>query len=230
MCGRFLNIHPSREIARSFRVVRDLTDDGLFARWNIAPSQPIRAIREGSEGRELVALRWGLVPSWARSPDEGPRPINARAESLSSAAPFRAAFARRRCVVPASGFYEWRRAGGAKIPHAIVPDEEGGVFAFAGVWEAWGDGLETCAIVTTRPNALMAPIHDRMPAILTMDGVEEWLDAASRPERLLGILGPADERTMRVFAVSRRVNSPHNDDPSCLAPAAQETERQGELF
>jgi putative SOS response-associated peptidase YedK len=223
MCGRFLNTHPSHEIALAFKAILDRTARESFARWNIAPSQPIRAVRAGEDGaggRELVALRWGFVPSWSKGSDDGPRPINARAETVAISGAFRSAFARRRCIVPASGFYEWQKLEGqrTKQPFAIVPTNEDEMFAFAGVWERWGDELETCAIITTAPNAVMKPIHDRMPAILSGAAVDEWLDPASAPERLSAMLGPSDPSGMRAFPVSRHVNSPAHDDPNCLIP------------
>jgi putative SOS response-associated peptidase YedK len=223
MCGRFLNTHPSREIALAFKAILDRTARESFATWNIAPSQPIRAVRAGEDGaggRELVALRWGFVPSWSKAPDDGPRPINARAETVATSGAFRGAFARRRCIVPASGFYEWQKVEGqrTKQPFAIVPTNEDEMFAFAGVWERWGDELETCAIITTSPNAVMKPIHDRMPAILSGSAVDEWLDPVSTPERLGALLGPSDPGSMRAYPVSRHVNSPAHDDQACLAP------------
>ncbi|MGP1308878.1 MAG: SOS response-associated peptidase [Phycisphaerales bacterium] len=235
MCGRFLNTHPSREIARAFRVMMDRLAQESFATWNIAPSQPIRAVRVGEDGdrsRELVALRWGFVPSWSKAPDDGPRPINARAETVATSGAFRSAFARRRCVIPASGFYEWRRIEGqrTKQPFAIVPTSDDGLFAFAGVWERWGDDLETCAIITTAPNAVMKPIHDRMPAILGADAIDAWLDPDAPKDRLAEVLGPSDPAGMRAYPVSRHVNTPAHDDPRCLEPVAEENSDGGGLF
>lgn len=220
MCGRFLNTHPSDEIARAFRVILDRAAQLSFARWNVAPSQPIRVVRDVDGQREMAGVKWGFVPTWAKSPSDGPRPINARAETIDSSGAFRGAFAKRRCVVPASGFYEWQAAQSrrAKRPFALLPSHESEMFAFAGVWERWGDDLETCAIITTTPNAVMKPIHDRMPVILPMDEVDTWLDAATPAEQAKALLRPCDPGAMRALPVSRHVNSPAHDDPHCLDP------------
>lgn len=232
MCGRFLNTHPSREIARAFRAMMDQLAFESFATWNIAPSQPIRAVRVGEEGRVLTALQWGFVPFWAKSLDDAQKPINARGETVATSGMFRAAFAKRRCVIPASGFYEWQKVEGrrTKQPFAILPTGEDGMFAFAGVWDRWGGGdeLDTCAIITTTPNEVMKPIHDRMPVILSRDAVDEWLAEDAEPDRLRALLAPCDPALLRAYPVSRRVNSPKHDDPDCIKPEMPET--QGDLF
>ncbi len=220
MCGRFALKAKSRDICRIYGLPLEggVVPWGAY-RWNIAPSQPVLTIREREGQREAVAVSWGFVPSWAKAPDDGPRPINARAETVATSPAFRAAFKRRRCVVPASAFYEWQPVEGEKRkqPFAIVPTDAE-VFSMAGVWESWGDGLETCAIITTTPNAVMKPIHNRMPAILPGAEVDRWLDDQTAPGDAHAMLRPFDGALMRAYPVSTLVNRPVNDSPECLAP------------
>jgi putative SOS response-associated peptidase YedK len=169
-----------------------------------------------------VRLRWGLVPSWSKDDAPGAGLVNARAESLEDKPSFREAFHTRRCLIPASGFYEWKVAGRARLPWLFqLSDEE--PFFLAGLWDAWtapdGERFETCAVVTTEPNQLMIPIHHRMPAILPSDVGNAWLDPEVKPERLRALLVPFPAERMTARAVSSRVNSVANDDESCLQPA-----------
>jgi putative SOS response-associated peptidase YedK len=223
MCGRFsLKANPG-DLSRIYDVplLGGVVPWAAY-RWNIAPSQTVLTVREREGVREVVGMKWGLVPSWSKSPDDGPKPINARAETVATSPAFRAAFKRRRCVIPASAFYEWQKIEGEKRkqPFAIVPaDAE--VFSMAGVWESWGDELETCAIITTTPNAVMKPIHDRMPAILTRDEVDRWMDDGTAPADAHSLLNPFDAGSMRAYQVSTFVNSPKNDSEECLRPIAE---------
>lgn len=225
MCGRFTLKTPVEEVAALFGVA-DPGDLELPARYNIAPTQPVLAVRLASNGaepgRELALLRWGLVPGWVEDPEDWPTLINARAESLHRKPAFEDAVRFRRCVVPADGFYEWRREGGGKQPY-YVRSEEDVPLCFAGLWERWSGGpddpVESCTIVTTDANELLKPLHPRMPAILTPEGRERWLDPALRHHReLVPLLRPAPSAGLRVYPVTRRVNRPDFDGPDCIAP------------
>ena len=195
------------------------------ARYNIAPTQDVLTIRHEGGERRAEMMRWGLVPSWADSPKAGARMINARAETLAERPSFRAAFRRRRCLLPADGFYEWRREGKSRVPirFALASGEP---FAFAGLWERWereGEPpLLSCAIVTTSANALIAPIHDRMPVILAPDAERVWLDPdIADADALSGLLTPYPPELMRAREASRAVNSPANEGPECLTPVSR---------
>lgn len=227
MCGRFLNKLPAAEIARLFGTRNPLPN--YPARYNLAPTQPVLAVRYNAETaeRSLDALRWGLVPHWAKDLSFGARAINARAETVATAPAFREAFKARRCIIPASGFYEWRKAGATKTPYAVLPKEEP-LFAFAGVWENWrdksgGEWVRTCTIITGAANALLAPIHDRMPIILERNAWARWLgdEPASRDE-LLSLLRPFPAERMLAYPVSPRVNSVRNDDAGLIDPVMAE--------
>ncbi|HYE74962.1 MAG TPA: SOS response-associated peptidase, partial [Blastocatellia bacterium] len=176
MCGRFTLHHTEDEIIERFAIAEVETDIG--PRYNIAPSQNIAAIIE-HEHCTLKAFKWGLVPSWAKDPTIGHRMINARAETLAEKPSYKQALAKRRCLIPADGFYEWKKAKGGNQPYHIRR-RDGELFAFAGLWETWkdenGEKLETCTIITTEPNELMSTIHDRMPVILKPEHEELWLD------------------------------------------------------
>jgi len=221
MCGRFTLFEPDKMLARSF----DLGEiPRLGPRFNIAPGQPVAAVRTASSGgtRELALLRWGLIPSWAKDPSIGGRLINARAETVGEKPAFRNAFRRRRCIVPANGFYEWQRREGRKQPHYIRM-RDGRMFAIAGLWDRWegedGSVAETCAILTTAANAVLAPVHDRMPMILEHGMYDRWLDiSAGDPGSLSPLLVPFPPEEMVAFPVGFRVNDPSVDDEGCIAP------------
>jgi len=221
MCGRFTLRAPASVVAEQFQLF-DL--EPLEPRFNIAPTQPVAVVRFGPGTRQLVWLQWGLVPSWARDASIGSRLINARAESVADKPAFRTAFRRRRCLVLADGFYEWRRSGAKKQPFFIrLRDDR--PFAFAGLWESWEGAdhsvLETCTILTPAPNELMEPIHDRMPVILASDDYEQWLDpAVQKPEQLAPLLRPYPSDAMLALAVTTHVNNPRNDDPECIVSVA----------
>jgi putative SOS response-associated peptidase YedK len=212
------------QIARIFRTSNPLSN--YPARYNIAPTQPVLTVRFNPETKErsLDALRWGLVPHWAKDLSFGYKTINARAETVAKMPAFRDAFKSRRCIIPASGFYEWQKTPDGKVPHAIVPADEP-LFAFAGHWENWrdkaaGEGAEwirTCAIITGEPNELMAPIRNRMPMILPQEAWPRWLgeEPAERDE-LQALLRPYPAERMRAEPVSARVNSPKNDVPELI--------------
>ena len=221
MCGRFTLKTPVETLAEVFELP---TAPELPPRFNIAPSDAVAAVRvAGPEPvRELALLRWGLVPPWAEEPKAGSRMINARAETVATNGAFRSAFRRRRCLVPADGFYEWQRQEHGKQPFYIHMRDDA-PFAFAGLWEVWegkdGTVLETCTVITTEPNELMQPIHNRMPVILDRADYARWLDPRMNdPELLKAFLRPFPSEKMAAYPVSRLVNSPSNDAPECLAP------------
>lgn len=195
-------------------------------RYNIAPTQPVPVVRCEPQGtppqRELVELHWGLIPHWAKDPKIGARMINARAETITQKPAYKAAMRRRRCLLPADGFFEWRSEGGRKQPYFIDLRDDG-LFAFAGLWESWEgpdhSSIESCTLLTTEPNELIRPIHNRMPVLLPPEAYDLWLDPAEQdPARLLPLLRPYPAERMRAHAVSTLVNSPRNDSPACIAP------------
>jgi putative SOS response-associated peptidase YedK len=218
MCGRYVLTVPGDLLATAFGLeeVPELTP-----RYNVAPSQVVPIVRGAEDGRrELAHARWGLVPHWAKEAAIGNRLINARADGLADKPSFRDSFKRRRCLIPADGFYEWQKVGAKKQPW-LLRLAGGKPFAFAGLWSIWTDpesreSLETCAIVTTEPNELAAAVHDRMPVILPEPARETWLDARSDREGLLALLVPFPAAAMEAFPVSTRVNNPVNDDPGCV--------------
>jgi putative SOS response-associated peptidase YedK len=221
MCGRFTLTVSARVLGELFAVPEPA---GLAPRYNIAPTQQVLVARTGESGRELARVRWGLVPHWADDLSIGARMINARGETVASKPAFRSALKHRRCLIPADGFYEWKKVDAGKQPH-LIRFADARPFAFAGLWERWlpsdgGGVVDSCTIITTTPNELVRSLHDRMPVILPPSAFDEWL----RPEplaapRLDELLAPHPAAEMEAFAVSRRVNSPAYDGPECIAPA-----------
>jgi len=219
MCGRF-TLHLPVELLAEMFGLPELP--GLVPRYNIAPTQAVAVVRSSGTFRSLDLLRWGLVPSWAKDISAGSRMINARSENLPDKPAFRNAVRFRRCIVPASGFYEWKPEGSRKIPYYIRLSD-GAPMGFAAIWEAWktpeGSSLETFAILTTSANPLIAPIHDRMPVILHPDTYGLWLDQdTSNPKLLQPLYPPYPADLLTLHPVSARVNSPRNDDPACIEP------------
>ncbi|OQP17535.1 MULTISPECIES: SOS response-associated peptidase [Geobacillus] len=218
MCGRFTLTADSETLQTLFR----FRYQGLLApRFNIAPGQDVLTIV--AEGGERVGkmMRWGLVPFWAKDARIGAKMINARAETVDEKASFRHAFKRRRCLILADGFYEWKKEGTKKVPYRFTL-KTGEPFAFAGLWERWkgpSGPLETCTIMTTRANELIAPIHDRMPVILPPERHDDWLDASfDDSEYLKSLLLPYPSELMRMYEVSPLVNSPKHDVSACIEP------------
>jgi putative SOS response-associated peptidase YedK len=220
MCGRFTLTVSARVLADLFDVV-DIPE--VAPRYNIAPTQPVLVVRSAVDRRrESAEPRWGLIPSWAKDPKMGARMINARAETVASKPSFRSAVRRRRCLIPADGFYEWRKLEGTKQPY-LIRFSDRRAFALAGLWERWhdpeGQPLDSCTIITTTPNPIVEELHDRMPVILPSQHFEEWLEPEPmRAPRLQELLAPHPPEGMEAFAVSKRVNSPRNDDPGCIEP------------
>lgn len=220
MCGRYTLHTDLQTIEAHFHIQ---TNQGqLSPRYNIAPSQAVLGVRMGSTGRELTLLHWGLVPFWAKDTKIGYRTINARAETVASKPAFRAAFRRRRCLLAADGFYEWQAQSGGKQPFYITLRDRG-LFAFAGLWEQWrganDEALESCTLIVTEANALMRPIHHRMPVILDPSDYATWLDPATDTKRELeALLKPYPSESMVAYPVSREVNNPKHTDASCITP------------
>jgi putative SOS response-associated peptidase YedK len=221
MCGRYTLVTPRERLAEEFGFNGSSVE--LASNYNVAPTQGVAAVLEEEGKRRLEVLRWGLIPPWADDPQIGSRMINARSETAPEKPSFRRAFRERRCLIPADGFYEWQRTNGAKQPFYIHM-EDGRPFAFAGLWESWGKGGEgevrTCTILTTEANAVVGEIHERMPVIVAPDAYDVWLDPASERDELTGLLAPYPEDEMEAYPVSRFVNSPSNNDPRCIEPAA----------
>jgi putative SOS response-associated peptidase YedK len=222
MCGRFTRTTPVRVLATLFDFAE--TPD-LAPRYNIAPTQPIAAVRNTGDNshRELALLRWGLVPGWADDPKISYSLINARSETAATKPAFRAAFKSRRCLILADGFYEWQKQGKDKQPYCIRR-KDGKPFAIAGLWESWHpgeeDAVESATILTTSANATMQPIHERMPVILSPSDYGRWLDAKTPRPELESLLVPFPLDDLSTFPVSKWVNDPKHDDPKCLEPAA----------
>jgi len=219
MCGRYMLTTPGAEIAELFclRVIPTLAP-----RFNVAPTQRVPVVRMGSDGqRDCVQMRWGLVPGWSK--DLGGRAplVNARSETVADKPSFRTSFARRRCLLPANGFYEWASLKGRKQPH-LFRVEGGRAFAFAALWDQWNkpaEPLQSCALLTCEANSLVGSVHPRMPVILRPEAFESWLEpGADRKAQLLPLCRPFDAESMTELAVGLHVNSPKNDDPKCIEP------------
>jgi putative SOS response-associated peptidase YedK len=217
MCGRFVRFTSWAELRRTLSL---LTAAELPPSYNIAPTQQVLVAREHDGQREGVALRWGLIPSWAK--DQKTPQINARAETAAEKPMFRAAFKKRRCLIVADGYYEWMKAGTRKQPFFFrLKDKQ--PFAFAGLWETWhgeAQPLETCAILTTTANALAKEVHDRMPVILTGDEAKAWLDPdVVDSQALVGLLRPFAAERMEIYPVSMRANKVSENDAGLIVPA-----------
>jgi putative SOS response-associated peptidase YedK len=223
MCGRYTLTVDLKKVADTFHVM-PAPSFSATPRYNIAPTQDVVAIvREGVEAdAQLVLLRWGLIPGWAKDETIGAKMINARAETLAEKASFKRLLRSRRCLVIADGFYEWKKESrGGKMPMYITLKNHA-PFAFAGLWDEWrhpdGPALRTCTIITTEPNAVVSPIHNRMPAILSPDARATWLDMRVRDEHaLLALLGPYPATEMTARPVSRLVNDPKYDSAELIA-------------
>jgi len=219
VCGRYTLTVSAAVLAEVFAV--DVPE--LRPRYNVAPTQTMGVVRLDRHGaRAWRQARWGLIPSWSKDPAIGNRMINARAETAADKPSFRAAIRRRRCLVPADGFYEWRRSPDGKVPH-LIRFEDGRPFGFAGLWERWrdpgGEEVDSYTILTTRPNEVVATLHDRMPVILPPAVHHEWLASGEiERDRLEVLLAPHPAAGMEAYPVSRHVNSPANDDPECVRP------------
>lgn len=228
MCGRYTLTTPVETVAEVFGV-QEFTD--LRPRYNIAPTQEVAVVGRNQEGsRTLGTMRWGLVPHWAKDISIGNRMINARSETVAEKPAFRSSFKRKRCLLPADGFYEWKKLNGKKQPYYARRKDQA-PFAFAGIWARWrpktestdnneeGPVIQSCALLTTEPNDVMRDIHDRMPVILPADAWDLWLDPEPEDvDALTELLRPYDPEVMEAYAVSTLVNRPGNDSPRCIEP------------
>ena len=222
MCGRYTLKAGGQSIARLLGLSEE---PELGSRYNIAPTQQIPVVQEEDGSRKLEMMHWGLIPSWANDPSIGSRMINARSETVAEKPSYRSAFKRRRALIIADGFYEWKKTEDGKQPYYLRLGS-GGPFGFAGLWETWsgaepegGKELRSATIITTEPNEVAAEIHNRMPVILPQELHEAWLDPENDDqEELLSMLAPYPAEEMEAYPVSRRVNRPANNDRSVLEP------------
>jgi putative SOS response-associated peptidase YedK len=233
VCGRFVAASSPQLLAERFAVDENRVEDHE-ASYNVAPRADVIVVRQREGRRVMSELRWGLVPSWADGPEVGDRMINARAEGIAGRPAFKRAFAKRRCIVPADAFYEWETlpsATGSKRPRKrplLIHRRDGEPMALAGLWEVWRanedeDWLRTCAIVTTDANDLLAPVHDRMPAVLDEGQWQRWLDPEEPLDELERMLAPAPDSWFEMYTVSDRVNSADNDDADLIRPVEPDT-------
>jgi putative SOS response-associated peptidase YedK len=222
MCGRFTLTADPADLQEAFEWV-DFGNADFTPRYNIAPSQPLAVVPNDGQNK-LDFFTWGLVPFWAKDPSIGNRMINARSETLAEKPSFKNAFKRRRCLVLADGFYEWQKVPGQKVKiPTYIRMKDGKPFAFAGLWENWnspdGSQILSGTIITTEPNSLLAPIHNRMPVILPEADYEHWLRPGEvDPQQLSPLLRPFEADKMEAYAVSRLVNNPANDKLECINP------------
>lgn len=217
MCGRY-NLVATEHLAERFDIQQEQLP--IQPRYNVAPSQSMPVVVRNSPNR-LVEMQWGLIPSWSKEPQVKFSTINARAENVTKSPVYRGPFKSQRCLVPASGFYEWRRTSDGKQPYCIQM-EDGELFAFAGLYDIWrdqdGNELYTYTIITTTPNEVVAPIHNRMPVILRREDEDAWLDKETKPAQLISLLAPYDPNEMTAFKVSRALNNPSNESAELVQP------------
>ncbi len=225
MCGRYTLRHQPQEITERFDV--DSTaefDDVTEPRYNIAPTQMVPIIRQ-TEAREMVGCKWGLIPFWAKDPAIGNKLINAKSETLAEKPSFKQALAKRRCLIPADGFYEWQKKGKAPSQPLYIRRQDDGLFAFAGLWEEWkapdGKRIQSFTIITTEPNKLIAQFHHRMAVILKPEEEAFWLNMKNKPADVLPLLRPYDGGDLEAFPVSRAVNSPSVNNASLIEPLSE---------
>jgi putative SOS response-associated peptidase YedK len=231
MCARYTLSTPAWTLGELFDV--DLLVD-IVARYNIAPTQDIPTIRINLQGqRELALLRWGLIPSWANDPSVGSKHLNARSETVGEKPSFREAIRHRRCIIPADGFYEWKATSSGRKQPYLIRRSEPGILAFAGIWDCWvspeEDVVESCSILTVSANALLQPMHDRMPLILEPSDFTLWLDrGVTKVEDLQPIMRPLPQEALTFYPVSMKVNNARFEDPICVQRIAEpeSTERQ----
>jgi putative SOS response-associated peptidase YedK len=209
MCGRYALAASSPDLAKWFHIDETIN---FAPRVNIAPTDMVPAIRQRPDGRrEIVGLHWGLIPYWSHDPKSGARAINARTESVAEKPAFRDPFRKRRCLIPASGFYEWKKVGRAKLPYLIHP-RDGSLMALAGLWDRWespaGDRIESCTILTQDANALVRPLHDRMPVVIASTDYDRWLDQRLEdPGALKSLLVGAPDDLLTLTAADPAINS-----------------------
>ena len=234
MCNRYRLTHSKQYLADRFQATADEIEER--PRYNIAPTQPVLIVRkeQGKKIRHFTTMRWGLIPSWAKDVSIGNRTLNARSETVTTTPAFRDSILTKRCLIPADGFYEWRKMGSVKQPYCFeVGDRE--LFAFAGLWDERtspdGEVIESCTILTTNPNSLVEDLHNRMPVIVAPDKYDLWLDPdVTDFEAIRDILKPYDAAQMRCYPVSRKLNNSKIDNAEAASPVTLDTPTQGQLF
>jgi len=216
MCGRFSLVTTPEELAHQFNLRRQVT---IAPRYNIAPSQQVIIIRSGANGYTTSSVRWGLIPHWSKDKNFSAKLINARAETVHEKPVFREAFKERRCLIPATGFYEWKNEGNRQQPY-FIKMKSSALFAMAGIWESWqsteGGTIESCAIITTEANTIVGKIHDRMPAIFPENSYGLWLSKTGDGKSLRDYLRPYDPFKMTAYPVSGMVNYVKNEGEGCI--------------
>jgi putative SOS response-associated peptidase YedK len=229
MCGRFTMTMVEEELKKRFRI--QFVEAQVTARYNVAPSQNIPVIVSDEEGnRKLTEMRWGLVPFWAKDTKIGNRMINARSETITEKNTFKRALTRRRCLIPADGFYEWKKVGKVKQPMRITLKDQK-IFSMAGLWDTWknpeGKTINSCTIITCGANSFMKDIHDRMPVILSKKAEEEWLNQKQTdPDKLKKHLAPHPSKNFQSEIVSTLVDSPGYDGPECVMPLPEQKSKK----
>lgn len=218
MCGRFAICISATELAKLFNLTHV---EDMAPRYNVAPSQKIPAVRIGRDGRQLNYLLWGLVPHMTKETPRTTLYINVRSETATKKPTFKEAFAFRRCLLPASGFYEWKKFSRGKQPYYFKhPDDR--PLALGGLWDRWqnpsGEAVESCAILTTAANETVRPLHHRMPVIIEPEDFTDWLDPATEPKQLAPVLAPYPAANLMSYPVNRLVNRVQNDGPECIQP------------
>lgn len=233
MCGRYRLSRRKQILEEHFDAAP--WDDDWSPRYNIAPTQPVPVIRQHPKEpvRQLALMKWGLIPHWAKEPSIAMSTINAKSETAADKPAFRDPLKFRRCLIPADGFYEWKRTANTKQPYCFEVND-GELFAFAGLWDGWkdanGNWVKTCSILTTTPNAVTSAVHDRMPVILDRESYDLWLDPGMQNVAAISeLLKPYDARLMRSYPISTRVNHVANDDENCSRPVELE-QAQNSLF
>jgi putative SOS response-associated peptidase YedK len=233
VCNRYRLTHSKQYLAERFEAFGEIEER---PRYNIAPTQPVVTVRRemGKKTRKFTAMRWGLIPHWANDVSIGTRTLNARSETVATTRAFRDSILTKRCLIPADGFYEWRKMGSVKQPYCFEVGE-GALFALAGLWDQWtspeGQIIESCTILTTAPNSLIADMHDRMPLIVPPDKYDLWLDPDVNDfEAIRDILKPYDANLMRRYPVSTKLNNSKNDDAESASPVTLDTPTQPRLF
>jgi len=221
MCGRFTQERATSELAEIFGAEDRIDAPG--GRFNIAPTDPAAVVVQREDHRAITAFRWGLIPNWSETPKTGNKLFNARAETIDRTPAFRYAFGKRRCLVPVDRFYEWQRTDSTRTAYAVA-GTDGKPLALAGLWAGWkdpdtGEVIRSFTIVTTGPNAIMRPIHNRMPVVIPESAWDRWLDPTlADPAELKGLLRPADDDWLDAYLVSTRVNNVRNDGPDLIEP------------
>jgi putative SOS response-associated peptidase YedK len=234
VCNRYRLTHSKEYLAERFEAADDAIEER--PRYNIAPTQPVLTVRKENDkkSRHFTTMRWGLIPSWAKDMSIGTKTLNARSETVTRTPAFRDSILTKRCLIPADGFYEWRKMGSVKQPYCFEVGE-GEVFAFAGLWAEWtspdGEIIESCTVLTTTPNSLVADLHNRMPVIVPSEKYDLWLDPdVTDFKAIRDILKPYDANLMRLYPVNRKLNNSNNDDAESASPVILDTPTQAKLF